>query len=139
MPNTAIKFAADVVDLSARYVWTTTVDGSPALAAETVIAHLTIPENLDVASVVRLEGWAAFTVGTSGVSGQLRIRQTSTSGTVVANSGALTMTAGDLYAPVILGLDASPGNGQYYVLTLQVASGAAASTVSAVGFGALVV
>jgi hypothetical protein len=77
-------------------------------------------------------GWAAYTVGTSGTAVRLRIRQTNVSGTVKADTGALTGSqhgAGILSADDVNGFDTAPVN--TYVLTMQVTSGAAASTVSA--------
>ena len=121
-------------DLLSRFVDTTTVGASPALAAETIIGTLTNPNfgDLTITQRVYLAGWAAFTVGTSGTAVRLRIRQTNVAGTVVADTGALTggVAAGNLLAQDVSGSDASPGVG-VYVLTLQVTAGAAASTVSA--------
>lgn len=127
-------------DLSARFPVTTTVVASPAAAAETIIASLAIPSfgDVNVMSAVILSGWAAYTVGTAGVSVQLRIRQTNVAGTVVGNSGALTKTATSLYADDVNGTDATPGVATY-VLTMQVASATAASTVSAAMLRAVVV
>ena len=130
------------VDFSQRAAATTTVVASPALAAETIIASLTLNTDEAIVSGVMLRGFAAFTVGTSGTATTLRIRQTNVSGTVVATTGALTggVAAGNLVADTILGFDTSPAKtGQTYVLTLQVTAGAAASTVSAVEFDALIV
>jgi len=142
MPVVPIQETSAGIDFSQRVVVSTTVAGSPALAAETTIATLTLPGDLAVIRSVILRGWAAFTVGTSGTTVQLRIRQTDTSGTVKGNSGALTggVSAGNLLVESVAGVDAAPSNtGQVYVLTLQVANGAAASTVSAVEFDAIVV
>lgn len=127
-------------DLQARFPSTTTVVASPAAAAETIIANLTIPSFGDtpILSGVILTGWAAYTVGTSGTAVTFRIRQTNVTGTVVATSGALTKTAASLYADDIGGVDATPGVG-VYCLTMQVTAGAAASTVSALFFSAVVV
>ena len=135
-----IRYNSVYFDLATRFQSTQAVAGSPALAAETVIATLTLDSFNDIAVVkeIRLTGWAAFTVGTSGVSAQLRIRQTSVAGTVVADSGATSATAAQLGVRDVLGVDATPGVG-VYVLTLQVASGAAASTVSAVQLAATIV
>lgn len=127
-------------DLQARFPSTTTVVASPAAAAETIIANLTIPNFGDtpILNGVLLQGWAAYTVGTSGTAVTFRIRQTNVTGTVVATSGALTKTAASLYADDIGGVDATPGVG-VYCLTMQVTAGAAASTVSALFFSAVVV
>src|SRR5579871_5484848 len=74
--------------------FSTTVAASPALAAETVICT-TQPFNPPVdADIVFVVGWASFTIGTAGVSSDLRIRYgNSTSGTLIADSGALSQTA----------------------------------------------
>jgi hypothetical protein len=122
------------MDLSKRVQVYSTVDASPAAAAETVIATLTIAGFADTAIIsgALLMGWAAYTVGTSGTAVRLRIRQTNVSGTVKADTGALTgsqLGAGILSADDVNGFDTAPVN--TYVLTMQVTSGAAASTVSA--------
>jgi len=127
-------------DLSARFPVTTTVAASPALAAETIIATLNIPNFGDTAVVsgIQLTGWAAYTVGTSGTAVTLRIRQTNVLGTVVSTTGALSKTAANLYVDDVNGTDATPGVATY-VLTMQVTAGAAASTVSALSFSAIMV
>lgn len=130
-------------DLSGRFPVTTTVVASPALAAETIIASLAIPAFGDtpILSGVLLQGWAAYTVGTSGTAVTFRIRQTNAAGTVVVSSGALTGSqhgAGILSADDIQGFDVLPGVATY-VLTMQVTAGAAASTVSAVCLNATVI
>lgn len=142
MPAVPIAETSSGIDLTQRVAVSTTVAASPSGATETTIATLTIPGDISVIRSVILRGWAAFTVGTSGTAVQLRIRQTNTSGTVVGNSGALTggVAAGNLLVESVAGADASPSNtGQVYVLTLTVTSGAAASTVSAVEFDAIIV
>lgn len=130
-----IAYDSQRLDLSKRVQVTTTVVGSPATNAETIIGTLTLIGFPDTAIVsgIDLSGWASFTVGTSGTAVQMRIRETNVAGTVVSNSGALTggIAAGNLIAQDIEGFDALPGV-QVYVLTLQVTGGAAASTVSAV-------
>ena len=137
---TAISRNIQGDDLGARFPVTTTVVASPAAAGETVIASLTIPlfGDTQILSSVILTGWAAYTVGGSGVSVQLRIRQTNVAGTVKADSGALTRAAGALHADDVNGVDATPGVA-VYVLTMQVASAVAASTVSATMLRAIVV
>lgn len=128
------------VDLSPRYVRSSTVAASPAAATETTIATLTLPSNVVQAVGIEVTGWAAFTVGTNGVSTNLRIRQTNTSGTIIAATGAVTATAANLVTLSVHGLDtAGVIPGQVYVLTLTVGSGSAASTVSAVYLRALIV
>ena len=130
-------------DIQARFPVTTTVVASPAAAAETIIANLTIPNFGDtpILSGVLLQGWAAYTVGTSGTAVTFRIRQTNVAGTVVVNSGALTGSqhgAGILSSDDIAGFDAAPGVA-VYCLTMQVTAGAAASTVSALCLTATVI
>lgn len=138
MPDSILQ-GARFIDLSARVVQSTTVVASPAAASETVIGSITLPSGLSVVSGVILFGWAAFTVGTAGVSTNLKIRQTSVSGTTIAASGAATETAANLDERNVHGFDASPADAQVYKLTLTVASANAASTVSALQLFALVV
>jgi hypothetical protein len=127
-------------DVSARVIASNTIVASPALAAETIICTVEVTANLWTKVGVFLVGWCAFTAGTSGVSANLRIRQTSVTGTVVAASGAVTVVATDLYSPSIVGVDASPVlPNQIYDLTLTIGSGGAISTVSAVGLLAIAV
>jgi hypothetical protein len=128
------------IDLSERFPSTKVVAASPALAAETVIATLTLPGFGDTAVVsgIQFDGWAAFTVGTSGVSATMRVRQTNVSGAVVATTGALTVVATNLVQISVQGFDATPGVA-VYALTLQIGSGAAASTVSALSLQAVVI
>jgi len=135
-----IKQSVIFTDLSGRFQSTQAVAASPALAAETIIGTLNIAGfgDTSVVSGIQFDGWAAFTVGTSGVSATLRIRQTNVSGTVVATTGALTVTAASLVQINVQGFDAAPGAG-VYVLTLQIGSGAAASTVSALSLQGIVV
>lgn len=122
---------------------TTTVVASPAAAAETIIAQTAaISATVPFTSGVILMGWAAYTVGTSGTAVRFRIRQTNVSGTVIADTGALSGSqhgAGILSADDVNGFDASPAAGQVYVLTMTVTAGAAASTVSATWLFALAV
>jgi hypothetical protein len=135
-----IKQSVIFTDLSGRFQSTQTVVGSPALAAETIIGSLAIAGFGDTAIVsgIQFDGWAAFTVGTSGVSATMRIRQTNASGTVVATTGALTVVAANLVQINVQGFDALPGVATY-VMTLQIGSGAAVSTVSAVSLQGIVV
>lgn len=133
---------ARFVDLSARFIASTTVVASPALAAETIIASVTLPSGLTINSGVWLQGWAAYTVGTSGTAVTFRLRQTQVAGTLIASSGALTGSqhgAGILSADDINGFDTAPADAQVYKLTMQVTAGAAASTVSAVFLAAIAV
>jgi len=128
------------VDLSTRVKASSSIVASPTGATEVTIATLTISNNLQVATGIDLLGWAAFTVGTNGVSVNLKLRQTGTSGTTVAATGATTATAANLGALSVAGLDTSPVlPGQVYVLTMTVASASATSTVSAVYLRAIIV
>ena len=137
-----IRIDAQGIDLSKRVQVYSTVDASPALAAETVIATLTLTGFADTPIVAGafLLGWAAYTVGTSGTAVRLRIRQTSVGGTVKADTGALTGSqhgAGILSDDNVVGFDTAPV--AVYVLTMQVTAGAAASTVSALSLAAILI
>lgn len=137
-----ISASARNLDLTGRLVTSSTVVASPSAASETIIASVTIPSGLSVVSGVLVMGWAAYTLGTSAASCQLRIRQTGTSGTAVGNTGAMTgghNSAGLLVSDDVNGFDTTPADAQVYKLTLTVASAAAASTVSSVLLVALVV
>lgn len=127
------------IDLSPRVITSTSVVGSPATNAQTIVASVTLPKGLTIVEGVDLLGWAAFTVGTSGASATGIIRQTGTSGTSIATTGALTVTATNLVTVQVAGFDSSPSDGQVYKLTLTIGSGAAESTVSAVYLRAIVV
>lgn len=130
------------VDLSLRVVHTSTVSASPSAGTETIIATLgALDSGLSFAAGVALLGFCSVTVGTSGVSLRLRVRQTNVSGTVVADTGTTTggVAAGNLCDVSVQGFDASPASGQVYVLTLLVGSGAATSTVGFVNLTALAV
>src|ERR1700757_2393034 len=113
-------------DISSRFLGTSTIVASPTDNTETIIASLTIPSfgDLAVVSGIRLHGFAAFTIGTSGVSGNLKIRQTNASGATVAATGAVNAgvwAATQLTTLAVLGFDATPGVATY-VMTLTVAS-----------------
>jgi hypothetical protein len=139
-PSGAILTNGGHVDLSSRFQQTTTVVASPAGATETIIASLTISSNLTINSGIRLRGWAAFTVGTNGTTYELKIRRTNTSGATQADTGAIGTSATSLVANSVVGNDTGATlPGQVYVLTLTVANGSAASTVSAVSLEAVVV
>lgn len=141
-PAEAIRINGLAIDLSGRFVQSTTVAASPALAAETTICTITLPSNAAQASGIQLWGFAAFTVGTTGSAVNLRIRQTSTAGTLISSTGAVTagVAAAALMAKNVQGFDtAGTLPGQVYVLTLQVTGGTAASTVSAAQLTALIV
>jgi hypothetical protein len=142
MPAEVLRINGLAVDLSPRFVQSNAVAGSPALAAETTICTLTISANAAISSGIQLYGWAAFTVGTSGSACNLKIRQTGTSGTTIAATGATTggIAAANLVDMNVAGFDtAGVIPGQVYVLTLTVTAGAAVSTVSACQLTALIV
>lgn len=135
-----IQMSAEGLDLSPRLFRTATVVASPAAAAETIIASLAIADDLALTEGFVLVGYAAYTVGTAGVSVNLRIRRTNVTGTIVKASGAMTRTAANLAADSIVALDTGGAlPNQTYVLTMIVASATAESTVSAVELIALVV
>lgn len=135
-----IQTTARGIDLSPRFVYSKTVAGSPAAAAETTAATLTVPEDLVVATGIEVVAWCALTVGTNGTSVTLKIHHTDASGATLASSGAVTATAANLITVSAHGIDLVPVlPGQIYIATLTVANGSAASTVSAVYLRALVV
>lgn len=138
-----IQVSAAHVDLSPRIFKSTTVAASPAAAAETIVCSLTIAGDLATIAGVYLFGFAAFTVGTNGVSVNAQIRRTNAAGTVVVASGITNegvTAATQLGTRTLLGFDAfSPAPAAVYVLTLTVGSGSAESTVSAATLVAVVV
>lgn len=128
------------IDLTPRFVRSSTVAASPAAGSETTICSLTIPSNCVQGLGIELVGWAAYTIGTNGVSVNLKIRQTGTSGATIAATGLITSTAANLDSRFVMGLDtAGVIPGQVYVLTMLVTSGSAPSTVSACYLRALIV
>lgn len=140
MPPVPIRVNSQEIDLSARFQQTVTVGASPSDNSETIIGTLTLADfgALSVVSGIRLQGWAALTVGTSGDGVTLRVRETNVSGTVVCTTGQTNATAAQLIERSVSGFDAGAGVG-VYVLTLQVHAGAAASTVSALFLGATII
>lgn len=141
----SIQVSGAGVDLSPRFSANNTVVGSPALAAETVIGSITaIGSAVVQGSGVLIFAQCAYTVGTSGASARYRIRQGTTagSGTVIYDSGITTagIAAAGLVVENIFGFDtAATFPGQSYCLTLQIGSGAATSTVSAVSIACLII
>ena len=136
-----VRVAGAAVDLSGRIVQSSTIVASPTDNTETIIASLTLPANVNIISGVLLLCNANFTIGTSGVSGNLKIRQTSASGTTVVASGVVNAgvwAATQLTQLTVVGFDTAASSGQLYKATLTVGSGAAASTVSAVTLAALI-
>jgi hypothetical protein len=134
-----VQLSAAGIDLSPRVFRSSVVVASPSGSSETTICSVTVTGNLAVSLGVLLIANAAWTVGTNGVSVNLKLRQTDTSGATVKATGAVTATAANLMATTVVGLDtAAVLPGQVYVLTMTVASGSAASTVSAVDLVAIV-
>lgn len=143
MAPVPIQYSGAAVDLSPRVFSSSTVAGSPADATETIVAQVTCSGDIAVVSGILVMAWAAFTVGTSGTSVNLKIRRTNVSGSTQAATGAANegVTAatqlGYRYAQAF---DTGPTMpGQIYVATLTVAAGVAASTVSGVSIVAVVV
>lgn len=137
-----IRYDSIGFDLTKRIQVYKTVDASPSAGSETVIATLTLANfsDISVVSGIRVSGWAAFTVGTSGANATLKIRQTNVSGSTIVTTGATTggISAGNLVIMDCEGFDAGAGASSY-ALTLTVGSGAAASTVSALLLQALII
>jgi hypothetical protein len=135
-----IQYDAAHLSLASRFFHSETVVASPTDNTETIIASVTIGGDLAVTQGVYLLGFAAFTAGTNGVGATLQIRQTNASGSSLVSSGAVTVVATKLYAPAVFTIDTAPGSStQVYVMTLTIASGSAASTVSQARLAALVV
>lgn len=136
----SIAMDASRVLLSTALFQTAAVTGSPAAAAETIVATLALPTNIRADQKVYLLGWMSLTVGTNGTALTVKVRQTNVAGTVVATSGAEGASAAALVSRSIIAVD-TPGlqSGFTYVMTLTVTAGSAASTVSAVGLVAVVV
>lgn len=134
--------SARFADLSSRFVFSTAVVASPSGASETIIGSVTIPSGITINTGVWVQGWAAYTLGSTPSSCQLRIRQTSVAGTVVADTGAMTgghNTAGFLVADDVNGLDTAAADAQIYKLTLTVAGAGSASTVSKLIVAAVII
>lgn len=140
MSPVPIRLDADAIALGSRIFQTATVAASPAAGAITTIASLTIDGDVQVTEGILIFGYAAFTVGTDGVSALTQIRRTNTTGTVIKASGALTVVAAQLHDAAIVGFDTGPTlPNQVYVLCLTVGSGSAESAVSAVTLAAVVI
>jgi hypothetical protein len=131
------------LDFTPRFVHSSTVVASPSGASETIIASITLPDDASPVQGIELIAFAALTIGTSGTSGNLKIRQTDASGATIAATGAVTAgvwAATQLAELYVAGFDTGPTlPGQVYVATLTIANGGAASTVSALYLRALTV
>src|SRR5438132_11420796 len=113
MPAPFLESALNL-DLSPRVGVSTAVVASPAAAAKTLICSASLPADLQFASGVLVIAFAAFTVGTAGVSANLRVRQTNVTGTILAATGATTQTAANLSELLAVGFDTAPVAGQIY-------------------------
>lgn len=134
------RISGAAVDLSPRVFKSATVAASPSAAAETVVCTLTIPSDVQANAGVLVMGNVAVTIGTSGVSLNLKLRQTGTSGTTLYATGATTVVAAQLKEIGAIAFDTAPVlPNQVYVITLTIGSGAAASTVSAAQLVAVVI
>jgi hypothetical protein len=138
-----IQESAANLDLSPRLYTSSVVAGSPAAAVETIVASVTITGDIAVLAGVHLFAFAAFTVGTNGVSVRAQLKRTNAAGTTVLDSGITNegvTAATQLGTRTLIGFDAfQVAAGGVYVLTLTVGSASAPSTVSAVTLTALVV
>lgn len=136
-----LHLSAVNLDQSPRFAQSSAVVGSPATNAITSICAVTVPNfgALTVVTGVQLEGWCAFTVGTSGVSALLQIRQTGTAGAVIATTGLLTVVAANLVTFAVQGIDTAPLAAGVWIIALTIGSGAAISTVSAAQLTATVI
>lgn len=138
MGESIVQGAAGL-DMSGRLVASTTVVASPTDNTEVIIASLKVPAGLALATGVFLVCQAAFTVGTAGVSANLRIRRTAVNGTAVAATGATTCAAAALVTRAVAALDTGGADGQLYKATLEVGSANAASTISSLILAAFAV
>lgn len=141
MPTEPLRYNSANIDMSTRFAQSSAVAGSPALAAITSVCAVTVPNfaGIQVVSGVQLEGWVAFTVGTSGVTAKLDIRQTGVAGAVIATTGLLTVVAANLVTFAVQGIDTAPLAAGVWIMALTIGSGAAVSTVSAAQLSATVV
>ena len=117
---------------------TNAVAGSPAAAAETVIAAIApgaIPAGL-AGDPVDIEGTCDMTIGATGTAVTLRIRRgVDTTGAVLATYGPFTAVAANRNNFTCAVSDVEAGLG--YVLTAQVTGGSAASAVNAANLTAV--
>ncbi|HEY4441643.1 MAG TPA: hypothetical protein VGN14_14385 [Candidatus Elarobacter sp.] len=130
-----------LLDLTARVACAVTVGASPSAAAETVIGTLNCSTGLTFGLGMIIQGWCTITIGGSGTSIRLRVRQTNISGAVVADSGVVTagIVAGNVTTQDAGGLDTAPPAGGVYVLTALVGAAVSGSTVGALQIFAIAV
>lgn len=141
MPDPIIQSAGGI-DFSDRIIENHTVSASPAAGSITTVATLTWspPDNPTVVTGAFLSVEAALTIGANGVSILAQIRRGTSAGTIIASTGAVTATAGNLYSVSTQGVDAVAFiPGQAWVFCLTIASGSASSTVSSVALWATIV
>jgi hypothetical protein len=115
-------------------VLSNTVVASPAAAAETVIASLTLPAVPSAAAY--LWAFAVITGGTGATAANLRIRQTDINGGVVIQTTNIGTAAGSttdysLFSGIV------GAAAQVYVLTVVMVNATGASTVQRVGLMAV--
>jgi hypothetical protein len=135
-----IKIGAATVALDERLFQTSTVAASPAAGTITVVATLTLNGDLVITEGVLLVAYAAYTVGTNGVTALWQIRRTDATGTIIKASGAKTVVAATLVDEAIVGFDTGAVlPNQVYALCATIGSGSAESLVSAVTLAALVI
>lgn len=137
-----INVNVSTIDLSDRFIESHAIVGSPAASTIAIACSLTWSPaaNPTVVNGAFLSTEVALTVGTNGVSVLLQIRRTNATGTIIATTGAVTATAGNLYSLSTQGIDQVAFKpGQIWVACLTIASGSATSTVSAASlFGVIV-
>lgn len=139
MPADLVYQSALGIDLSPRVQTNNTVVASPTGATETIVASLTVSGNAAVNTGILLIGFAAYTVGANGTSCNLKIRKTDASGSTLAATGVVNLTAADLDARTLMAFDSSPSaTAQVYVLTATLAAATATSTFSAVRLAAVI-
>lgn len=137
-----IRQTAVGLDLSPRIQVVNTSPANLSSATEGVILTLTIAGfgDLSVVSGILVTGFVALTLAGSSTAIRFRIRQTNSSGTAVADTGACTagVAGAALIAQDVEGFDSGAGVG-VYVLTGQTTAGSGTSTVSAASLRAIVI
>lgn len=135
-----VKLDSLAADFTDRLFTDLTVDASPAAAAETIIATVTVSSVPRAEMGVLLFASAAWTVGANGTGSTLKIRRTDASGSTRYSTGILPTAAAVLVNQTAVVFDAiGQVQNQVYVVTLTVTAATATSTVSAVTLAALVV
>lgn len=120
----------------AVFVQSYAVVGSPALAEEAVVCQVGGVSSTLPGQAIKLHGWMNIEVGTDGTAVNLRIRKDSLIGTIVGAGISVqvddTANADGFSCDVyVQDVDENVG-GAIYVLTTQVSSASAASSVDAV-------